>query len=133
MDIKVQEVIDSYPDSIRKLLLEVRSLIFETAAKTDGVGELVETLKWGEPAYLTKGRSGTTIRLAWKPKQPSQFAMYVNCQTTLIETFRELAPESVSFEGNRAMVFQDPFEVPKDFLVACITAALTYHQKTRAP
>jgi len=124
----VRQVLESYPESIRERLLAVRSLVFETAARTDGVGELTETLKWGEPAYLTKS-SGTTIRLGWKPKQPKQFAMYVNCQTTLIETFRELAPEGVSFEGNRAMVFAPPFDAPRDFIVACIAAALTYHQK----
>ncbi len=125
----VRIVLDSYPESIRDRLLAMRSLVFETAACTDGVGELTETLKWGEPAYLTKSKSGSTIRLAWKPKQPEQFAMYLNCQTTLIETFRELAPEGVTFEGDRAMVFAPPFEVPRDFLIACITAALTYHQK----
>ena len=31
----------------------LRQLIFETAAATEVVGELEETLKWGEPSYLT--------------------------------------------------------------------------------
>ncbi len=125
----VMKVVDSYPPSIRKPLLVIRSLIFETAAHTEGVGELTETLKWGEPAYLTRNKSGTTIRLAWKPKQPSQFALYVNCQTNLIERFRELAPPEISFEGSRAMVFHAPFKTSREFLVACITVALTYHRR----
>ncbi len=52
-----------FPDRVRARLLEVRDLIFETAASAGGVGPLTETLKWGEPAYLTEATgSGSTIR-----------------------------------------------------------------------
>lgn len=54
----------AFPDPVRVQLLEVRRLIFATAAETSGVGPLTETLKWGEPAYLTEATvSGSTIRL----------------------------------------------------------------------
>ena len=63
----VAETFDSYPPNMRRALLALRSLIFETAASTDGVGVLEETLKWGEPAYLTsESRSGSTVRIAWQ-------------------------------------------------------------------
>ena len=76
-------------------MLLLRELIFATAAATPGVGALEETLKWGEPAYLTSAtRSGSTIRLAWKPARPEQYAMFFNCQTTLVDTFRTLFPPS---------------------------------------
>jgi hypothetical protein len=54
--------------------------------------------------------------------------MYFNCQTTLVETFRTLFPKDFRFEGNRAIVFDELDEVPRDSLVFCIAAALTYHR-----
>ena len=81
----VQAVFDSYPADIRKCLMELRNLLLETAADTEGVGPLEETLKWGEPSYLTsRSRSGSTIRMAWKAKTPDEYALYFNCQTSLI-------------------------------------------------
>lgn len=133
LDPSVAEVLDSYPRAIRARVLAVRSLIFETAAATEGVGELTETLKWGEPAYLTtKSKSGTTIRLGWKRAHPSRYAMYVHCQTNLVETFRSFAPAGVEFEGNRAIVFEERDAVPTGFLTACIASALTYHRRRPA-
>lgn len=125
----VAKVLALYPETIRERLLAVRSLIFDTAAATDGVGELTETLKWGEPAYLTEAsKSGTTIRLGWKPAQPNHYKIYVHCQTDLVERFRAASPDGVSFEGDRAIVFDESRPVPVDFLTACIEAALTYHR-----
>lgn len=118
-----------YPPKIRARLLALRDLIFRTAAITEGVGEIEETLKWGEPAYLTsKTKSGTTIRIDWKPSRPSQYAMYFHCQTNLVETFRETFPNQFTFEGNRAIIFREDEDLPVDPLGFCIGAALTYHR-----
>jgi Domain of unknown function (DU1801) len=115
---------------MRRKLLALRELILRTAATTKGVGELEETLKWGEPAYLTSAsRSGTTVRIAWKPARPTEYAMYFNCQTSLVDTFRSLFPGEFRFEGNRAIVFAESDVVPVDALAFCIAAALTYHRK----
>lgn len=59
----VSETFAGYPPRIRRKLLGLRSLIFEVAAATDGVGELEETLKWGEPAYRSASlpRSPTIV------------------------------------------------------------------------
>ena len=44
--------------------MKLRQLIFDVAAKTKDVGQLEETLKWGEPAYLTsESKSGSLIRI----------------------------------------------------------------------
>ena len=131
---EVAQVFGTYPPKAKKRLLALRELIFTTAATTHSVGKLEETLKWGEPAYLTPdSKSGSTIRIAWKPKSPSQYAIYFNCQTTLIETFKTLFPGELTFEGNRAIVFHVDDEVPKDTLAFCIAAALTYHRKRPQP
>jgi hypothetical protein len=129
----VVRVFDAYPEHVRRAMLALRELIFDTAARTDGVDELEETLKWGEPAYLTaKSKSGTTVRIAWKEKQPERYALYVHCQTNLIDTFRTLFPHDFEFEGNRAIVFELGALLPRDTLSLCIAQALTYHLRKRA-
>jgi len=124
----VAKIFDGYPPPMRRKLLALRKLILETAAATAGVGEIEEILKWGEPAYLTtNSKSGSTIRVGWKKGNPSQYAMYFNCQTNLVETFRMLFPGDFRFVGNRCIVFEEDDELPVDALEFCIAAALTYH------
>ena len=107
----------------------LRQLIFDAAAATEGIGELEETLKWGEPAYVTsRSRSGSTVRIAWKKSRPTQYAMYFHCQTNLIDCFRGWFPNDFTFEGNRALIFEAGEPVPVEALTVCITAALTYHR-----
>ena len=124
----VGAVFESYPENVRTKLLAVRDLIFSTAASMTTVGPLTETLKWGEPAYLTEqSRSGSTIRLGWKASAPGQYAIYFNCQTSLVDTFRTLHPELV-FEGNRALLLAVDDDIPVASLDHCIELALTYHR-----
>ena len=51
----VAQVFDNYPEPMRKKMLRLRQIVFEAAAETEGVAAVEETLKWGEPSYLTKG------------------------------------------------------------------------------
>jgi hypothetical protein len=126
----VAEVFGSCPALVRRRLLALRQLIFDTAASTEGVGALEEMLKWGEPAYLTtQSKSGSTVRIAWKPKRPQHYAMYFNCQTTLVETFKTLFADDFEFEGNRAIVFDAEKSIDTETVGFCIAAALTYHRK----
>lgn len=128
-DSAVGDVFRSYPAALRKRLMFLRQLIFEVASKTEGVGDLEETLKWGEPAYLTaESKSGSTIRIDRKKGGDGQYAMYFHCQTTLVDTFRTLFPTQFKFEGNRSLVFNAADEVPVKELSSCIAMALTYHR-----
>jgi len=122
---------DAYPPKARRQLLALRELVFRTAATTEGVGEIEETLKWGEPAYLTRNRSGSTVRIDWKRKDPDHCAVYFNCQTSLVDTFRTLFPGDFRFEGNRALLIPLADKLPEDALAFCIAASLTYHLKKR--
>ena len=125
----VAQAFEAYPVDFRRKLLALRELIFQTAASTEGVGVIEETLKWSEPAYVTsQSKSGSTIRIDWKKSNPSQYAMYFHCQTNLVDTFRALFPTEFKFEGNRAIVFNEHDAVPIDALAFCIAAALTYHR-----
>lgn len=115
-----------YPAPVRARLLEIREVIFAIASETETVGGLTETLKWGEPAYLTEAsRSGTTIRLGTtRAVDPT---VLFNCKTTLVETFRTHFAESFAFEGNRALVVPVDRTVPHEALRLCLHMALTYH------
>lgn len=127
--VAVARAFESYPPGVRGKLLALRKLIFETAASTPGVGPLEETLKWGEPAYLTsETKSGSAVRIGWKHSSHSHYAIYFHCQTSLVETFRTLFPNDFMFEGNRAIMFRESDVVPIDALSFCIAAALTYHR-----
>lgn len=124
----VEQTFAAFPPAARKRLLAIRDLIFSVAATTEGVGEVTEALKWGEPAYLTaQSRSGSTIRLGCPKSSPGHCALYFNCNTNLVDTFRSLFPSELQFEGNRAIVFAPDAPVDKQALTLCIGAALTYH------
>ncbi|MEH2493651.1 hypothetical protein V1294_000130 [Bradyrhizobium sp. AZCC 1678] len=61
----VDAIFSAYPNPVKSKLLALRRLIFDTADTTEGVGALEETLKWGQPSYLTTesraaARSGST-------------------------------------------------------------------------
>lgn len=129
----VEDVFAKYPDRVRKSMLELRELVFQAAARAEEVGPLEEALRWGEPAYITSTtRSGSTVRMDWKPGKPDQFALYFHCQTNLVETFRELFPKDFQFEGNRALVFKVGERIPKDAVAFCISASLTYHVRKKS-
>jgi len=133
-DPAVAAVFGAYPGETKAKLLALRRLIFETAAATPGVGALEETLKWGQPSYLTsETKSGSTIRIDrvkpdGKTEDRDRYAVYFHCQTTLVATFRELYPETLTFGGNRSILFDLDQPVPKAALKHCIGLALTYHR-----
>lgn len=130
MNTEVEEKFKSYPDPIRKKLERLRCLIL-SEAEANNLGDVEETLKWGEPSYLVKG--GSAVRFDWKEKYPDQYAMYFNCNTTLVATFKELYGDSLYFEGNRALIFGRNSALPEKALKHCIKLALTYHKVKNLP
>src|SRR6201999_4627253 len=104
-DPAVDAVFSAYPKPLRAKLLALRRLIFDTARTTKGVGALQETLKWGQPSYLTpETKSGSTIRIDAIKSDADRYAVYFHCQTNLVETFRELYPDEFDFGGNRCII-----------------------------
>ena len=125
---EVAAVFDRYPPKPRRKLLALRTLLLQVARLED-VGEIEETLKWGQPAYLTsQSKSGSTIRMGWSEKEPTVFSLYFHCQTNLVSTFREMFPDEFEFEGNRRVVFQQDGPLPKEAIKVCLAKALTYHR-----
>lgn len=123
---EVEEVFANYPDFVRDKMQYLRELVIETAEETEGLTKLEETLKWGEPGFVT--RNGSTLRMDWKEKAPDQYAMYFQCTSRLVDTFRLVFGDKFQYEGNRAIVFQLNQEIPVPELKACIKASLTYHK-----
>ena len=131
MNKEVEKVFNNYPQEMRKKLLLLRKLVIETAAEIESVTSLEETLKWGEPSYITK--NGSTIRMDWKKAKPDQYAMYFNCKTKLVNTFKERYKDEFKYEGNRAIVFHINDTIPVSELKHCILLALTYHNIKNLP
>jgi hypothetical protein len=130
MPADVAAAFSAFPDRVRARLLEVRNLIFATAADTEGVGRLMETLKWGEPAYLTEATgSGSTVRLGRLRSSERECAVLFNCRTTLIDDFRSRFPDVFAYEKNRAILLDAGKPLPEAPLSACFKMALTYHRR----
>ncbi len=130
-NIKVLEKFQSYPKDIRQKLMRLRQLILDVASKTGKIGDLEETLKWGEPSYLTHG--GSTVRINWNETNPEKYAMYFNCNTKLVDTFKKIYSDKFNFEGNRAIVFHRKDKVPIKELKHCIALSLQYHKIKHLP
>ncbi|MEP4475000.1 MAG: DUF1801 domain-containing protein, partial [Lentilitoribacter sp.] len=54
MNEQVRKAYDRFDALVAKRLLEIRLLILELAEQDDQIGAITETLKWGEPSYLTE-------------------------------------------------------------------------------
>ncbi len=123
---KIDEVFSGYPETVRNKMQFLRELVIETAEEMEGIDYLEETLKWGEPSFLTK--NGSTLRMDWKEKKPQQYAMYFQCTTRLIDTFRLVFDQKFQYEGTRAIVFHINQKIPVPELKECIKATLNYHK-----
>lgn len=128
-DAAVEARFRALPEPLRPSLLRLRQAILDVAAASPEIGPLKETLKWGEPAWLPRRpRTGTTVRIDALKGSSTHYALYVHCQTSLIETYRRHYAEQFSYDGNRALIFAVGSEPPAEPLAHCIALALTYHR-----
>lgn len=122
----VQAAFEAFESDEQRALLGIRRMIFTLASETDGVGSIEETLKWGQPSYLTvKPKSGTTIRLGVPEK--GYVAVYVHCGTTIVASFRDVYQDTYRTEGKRAVYFALHEPLPEDAIKTLLNLALTYH------
>ena len=126
-DKAVAAVFEAYPAGLRRKLIALRELIFKVASATEGVGRLTETLKWGQPSYLTQqSGSGSTVRID-RLRKGDGYAIYFHCQSGLVDQFRRIYPKTFRYEGKRAILFDQSEHVPTRALGHCIGLALTHH------
>ena len=121
----VNKVIQTYPTATRAGVLSLRSLIYDVASTLPQIGQLNETLKWGQPAYLTTKRAGSTLRLG--PHRDASFAIFAHCQSTIITSYAQAFPGWDRLDGNRAVLFDTPDQIEPERLRHLIRHALTYH------
>lgn len=131
MDEQVRKAYDRFDALVAKRLLEIRLLIFELAELDDQIGVITETLKWGEPSYLTEqSKSGTTIRLSKVKDEANYCGIYVHCQTRLISEFRDSFADALEFSGNRAVLIDVNKPLEETPVKMFLQKALTYHLKS---
>ena len=126
----VQDIFESYPAPIKKKMMAIRGLIFKSANTLSDVGMIEEAIKWGEPAYLTKPKTGSTIRIDWKAKSSDYCCIYFNCKTTIVDTIKEIYGNTFKYEGNRCVLVDATSALPSRELLDCFAIALTYHLKS---
>lgn len=127
----VQLLFDNYPEEVRPTMNYLRDLVFQTASEIEEINSIEETLKWGEPSYLTK--YGSTLRMDWKEKLPNQVALYFQCTSKLVPTFKTLFGNTFEYEGTRAVVLPLGKDLPEAQLKECIAMALMYHKRKHLP
>lgn len=123
METGIQNKFDNYPNHVQPLLLQIRSLVIDIAKKHN-LGNVEESLKWDEPSYLVN--TGSAIRIDWKPKSPEHYFIFFNCNTKLVDTFRELHSNALQFQGNRAIVLSIHKPLPIETIRQCLTLAMNY-------
>lgn len=128
-----EHVAEQYLDQAeptRTQLLWLRELILDIAANTAEVGQLSESLTWGQATFTTTPKTGTPIRVAAaKPDSEHDYELLVHCATTLIADFQTMHPDCFTYCGNRAVLFSNDTAPPLGPLTECIRHALTYHVK----
>ncbi len=127
MPAAVAQCFDQISPQHRARFFSLRDQIFGVAAADSRIGDIEEALRWNEPAYLTSAsKSGSTIRLGME-KTSNQPALFFNCQTSLVETFRQQFGKTLRYVKNRAVLLDADTSETETALRHCIHAALTYH------
>lgn len=132
-DPAVEAALCARPQPVRDALLDLRSLILDTADGLPETGPLLETLKWGQPAYLPKRpRIGTTLRIDGLKNDPTGYALFFPCQSRLAETYRRQYGDVLTIVADRSILLDARQEPPRDALRHCIALALTYHLRRQS-
>ena len=102
----------------------LRGMIHDLARADPATGAVVEEVKWGQPSFATRPKTGTPLRLGMA--KSGRMAVFVHCQTDLIGA---LAPHlrHLIVDGNRAVEFAGLGVAERAELRQVIGAALRYH------
>jgi hypothetical protein len=129
----VAEILRAYPKPVQEKVLALRALVYKIAEGTEGVGPLEETVRWGQASYLTiASKSGSMIRIDRYRKDDTRCALYFLCQTTLVDSFKEMFGNALAYEGNRALILNVAGELNVPMISQCIEMALTYKLRKRS-
>lgn len=122
---EVAEALGALPSELQPGLQALRELIFEVAENV-GAAPLQESLKWGQPSYLSaRPRESTAVRIGAN-KDREHVALFFHCQSSVVPEFRAMFPDDFRYDGNRAVLFRPGEDLQKDKLRLCIAHALQY-------
>lgn len=134
MDVKTDKEfthwVETFPKHLRLTFDVLQALVHRVAQDSD-VLKIHQILKWGEPSFVTK--HGSTLRLDWKEKSPSTFALYFQCSSKLVDTFKLVFLDVFSFKKNRAIHLNLGDKLPIAQLSECIRVTLWYHKLKHLP
>jgi len=129
-DDSFEKRVEAFPMHVQPTFDRLRTLVHEVAQKSE-ISQLYETLKWGEPSFVA--RHGSTLRMDWKEQSPSTFALYFQCSSKLVETFKVVFTDQFSYEGKRAIHPNLGEELPIAELTECVRVTLWYHKLKHLP
>ncbi|MCG8316270.1 MAG: DUF1801 domain-containing protein [Pseudomonadales bacterium] len=130
MDETIKSKLNVYPPAVKAELVKLRELIF-AIAKTESLGTISESLKWGQLSFSSP--KGSPFRIDWSPDTPTDVSLFFHCQSKLISTFREVYPNNFNYVGNRQIVLPLCSASKHKALSHCISVALRYHQVKEIP
>lgn len=127
----VEQAFQSLPPAFIEPALRLRELILTVGSELEATGGVEETLKWGQPSYLPRKKGiGSTLRIARHDDE--HLGLYFNCNTTLVETFRDLFATDLQYSKNRAVLLNVSQALPEDLIRPCICMGLYYHRDRKA-
>ena len=130
VDMRVEHCFTNYAPDVLPAMLDLRELIFEVAKNDSRIGRLTETIRWGQPSYITKETgAGSTIRI--DAVSEDEVAVYFICTSGLVEEFRRPYEDVLKFKGNRAILLNVRDALPVRALEHCVGLALTHHLRKR--
>lgn len=121
---QIKTILENCSPAVTERLMQLRALIYRVASNIEAVTSLEETLKWNQPSYVSP--VGSTIRIDGIKDRPDEYALYFICSTNLIATFRTMF-SNLTYEGERAILFNVEDEIPSEIVMECIARGLTYH------
>ncbi|MEO0380751.1 MAG: hypothetical protein AAF252_10820 [Pseudomonadota bacterium] len=119
----VLNVIDTWPPSVSKTAMAIRSHWYETAKSLD-LPPPEESLKWGEPAWRPR-KGGTTLRMSWSERADA-LGIYVDCKTDLCARMQSDFPDAFRYTAPRALYLHPDTALPKDALSHLAKMAFRY-------
>ncbi|MBL1223534.1 DUF1801 domain-containing protein [Enterococcus sp. BWR-S5] len=115
----ILELYGQYSELQKAKLSELYELI-----TTSGEESLNQSLKWNQLSFAAK--NGTPVRIDRYSEE--EVALFVHCQTTLVEQWRGLFGDRLTFSGNRAILFSVHEELPVEELKVCLQMAFNYRK-----
>ncbi|HHI88342.1 MAG TPA: DUF1801 domain-containing protein, partial [Hellea balneolensis] len=116
----VENKLANIPEPLRSRLSQLRALVHSLAERSDAIGDIQESLKWGQISFATcRPKSGTPIRIDGDLKAKT-YSLFVPCSTSLIEDFRTHHPDMFDYYGNREIRLDLDRPLPKNALTIFI-------------